>query len=158
MPFVGDVVTMVGSKYNWETNPMAPLKLCLAIAAILLGCIVGRQVLHHLILRNCCKMEMFKEDQGTFMCMPIMVFFFVYLSSMIYNAACPDDQPHISGAMGITNRQFGKFAQCCTWLGDLLTIVFVWDSMFQDFTLYVFSTCFIEISKAKKKKERKKDR
>lgn len=68
--------------------------------------------------------------------MPICVLIFVFIASLIYNAMIPDTARPITGCMGITNRSFGKFAQMCTWLGDLATVVMVWDAMFQDYILY----------------------
>lgn len=144
LPFVGEVATMVGSKYHFGVNQFAPLKVALVVVALLCGLYVGRQCLHHYLLRDKLGLRMFHDDNGTFLCMPVCCFIFVYAASKAYNAIIPDDDAYqISGAMGFPNRSFGKFAQSCTWLGDLATVVMVWDAMFQDYTVYPqWATCW----------------
>lgn len=134
LPFAGNVISMMFGKYPWASAPgFAALKLILFLGFGLAGIIVGRQILHHWLLRDTCKLKMFKGDKGTFLCMPICFAIFVYIGSMLYNATIPPELPPITPYFGMNNRNFGKFAQCCTWLGDLSTVVMVWDAMFQDY-------------------------
>lgn len=135
LPFVGDVITMVIAKYPSEGG-FACLKIMMVLICMFLGCYLGRQWVHHKLLQKTCGVRMFRNNHGTFLIMGMTTAICLYIGAQLYNAFLPDDITPISGALGITNRQFGKVAQCCTWLGDLSTVVMVWDAMFQDETHY----------------------
>lgn len=80
---------------------------------------------------------MFQGYMGTWAVMLFTVAVSLFCGSIVWNILISGSglEP-ITGAMVIQNQTFGKIAQCGTWLGDLVTVVMVWDSMFQDFTTW----------------------
>lgn len=40
----------------------------------------------------------------------------VYVASDVFNDMLPPHVEHITNAMDISSRKFGKIAQCCTWI------------------------------------------
>lgn len=130
---------MVLTKYSLLPAHLYLLKIFLVVISLVVGIVLGRQCLHHYLLRDKCGLRMFTKDNGTFLTMPIMAAVMVYLASLGYNAMLPDKylaSGTITSYMGISNRTFGKVAQCGTWLGDLTTLVMVWDGMLQDGVVY----------------------
>lgn len=140
LPVVGNVVNMVIAR--WPSDGLVVLKIFMLLIGIIVGCFLGRQVIHHRVLRDWLHLKAFRDkgeikDQGSFFCMGIAVIPSIFIASKIYNAMVGDNAPQVGSNLGITNREFGKIAQCGTWLGDLATIVMVWDAMLQDPNMYV---------------------
>lgn len=72
--------------------------------------------------------------RGNFAVMGMMIMFTLYVIANIINLfhANYGNKNHVLDdfLLGITYREFSKWAQRGTWLGDLWTIVLVWDGMF----------------------------
>lgn len=144
IPPLGNMLGMTLRKYYFGENSLALLKLILVVFSFVLGMIVGKLFLHDFIFRDKLRLRMFSEDKGSWTCMLATCCFFSYAFCMLYNMMLPDtraedwDGPplYVSAGMGSSNRTFGALFQAGTWLGDLMTVVMVWDSIFQDYTRY----------------------
>eukprot|EP00457_Paulinella_chromatophora_P001589 gb/GEZN01001591.1/.p1 GENE.gb/GEZN01001591.1/~~gb/GEZN01001591.1/.p1 ORF type:complete len:922 (+),score=53.32 gb/GEZN01001591.1/:137-2902(+) len=137
IPIMGNVITFVGTKCHG--NQGKALKGCLVALFMVLGLILGKKVVHQWLLRDKLHLNMFEEDKGSFIVMFFSTILSLYVGSLLYNAIIRSTELNavlITSSLGCSNRTFGKVAQCFTWLGDLVTVVMVWDSMFQDFQIY----------------------
>lgn len=122
LPVVGNVVTFVGFKYP-DSGGFSFLKVLMVLMFGTLGLYVGRVYVHHKLLRDRWRVNMFEEDKGTFTIMGITMFFFLYFGSVLYNVFLPNDKyEQINAALGFSNADFGRFAQSCTWLGKHQTL------------------------------------
>lgn len=136
IPVFGNVFSFMCTKYPPEWGWRC-LKVLLWLVALFWGLVCGKYFIHHFLLRNLCRLKMFREEQGTWMIMLLTMLIFVYMFSLVYNtflmSAHPEPEPfRINALMGITNANFMKFAACGTWLGDFLTAWMVTDMMLQD--------------------------
>lgn len=68
IPIIGTDLSLIFSRYPDEGGLYA-LKLFTVIGFILLGMFIGRQLVHHKLLRDKLKMNMFTESKGTWMIM-----------------------------------------------------------------------------------------
>ena len=98
--------------------------------------IVGKLVVHRLLLRRVLKLSMFQNDQGSWMIMFFTSILSLFIFSFIYNAILgikgAANAPYkISSKMGITNHSFMKAAALGTWMGDFVTAWMVTDMMLQ---------------------------
>ncbi|CAN7999094.1 unnamed protein product, partial [Ixodes hexagonus] len=136
IPVFGNVFSFMCTKYPPEWGWRC-LKVLLWLVALFWGLVCGKYIIHHFLLRNLCRLKMFREEQGTWMIMLLTMVIFVYMFSLVYNfflmSAYPEPELfRINALMGITNANFMKFAACGTWLGDFLTAWMVTDMMLQD--------------------------
>lgn len=138
IPILGNVISFLLTKYP-DSFRWALFKLSLALASIICGLFFGKYVLHHIILRQWCRLKMFRNESGTWMIMLLSTFFSSYLFSILYNMivllfrdSMAADQWMITSQMGITYACFMKVAACGTWLGDFATAWMITDMMLQD--------------------------
>ena len=101
IPFVGNVLTFVLSKYPANTG-YTLIKLFLVLIFGFIGCAFGRQIVHHKFLRDYCELGMFQEDNGTFAIMPVFCAISLFIGSYVYNAIIEgqDDLRLITGGLG----------------------------------------------------------
>lgn len=126
LPVVGNVVTFVGFQYP-DSGGLSFLKVLMVLLFGFLGLYVGRVYVHHKLLRDRWRVNMFEEDKGTFTVMGITMVWFLYFGSILYNAILPNKYDKINAALGFSNADFGGFAQSCTWLGNkILTHEHTW--------------------------------
>eukprot|EP00658_Telonema_sp_P-2_P061442 TRINITY_DN50145_c0_g1_i2.p1 TRINITY_DN50145_c0_g1~~TRINITY_DN50145_c0_g1_i2.p1 ORF type:complete len:449 (-),score=106.48 TRINITY_DN50145_c0_g1_i2:109-1455(-) len=135
LPVFGQALTMLISR--WPSTPgLVSLKIGLGVVTTLLGCVIGRQVVHHWLLRDKLRINMFEEADGSWTVMLITAVLMLWLVSYPYNTIAGDDEPEVSSNIGLRSFEFGVVAQMCTWLGDLWTWIVVLDSMLQDRVSY----------------------
>ena len=121
---------------RYPPNGFSALKVFLYLVALMIGLVVGKLVVHRLLLRRCFKLSMFRNDQGSWMIMFFSCIISLFIFSFIYNAFLSLDAAMkasyaISSKMGITNHTFMKAAALGTWMGDFVTAWMVTDMMLQ---------------------------
>ena len=140
LPGAGNAVTMVLGRYP-SSSLLAFLKFLMWFVFLILGLLVGRKLVHQMLLRDYMKINMYEGDQGSFTIMGVFGLIGVFISSYLWNAlldSVSNDSTDlkITSSMDIQFLTFGKIAQCATWLGDLITVVMVSDTVLQDTTKY----------------------
>lgn len=68
-------------------------------------------------------------DDGSFLVIALSTVLWFFAASVSW--AESQEGYRNSPTFGLTNAEFGKVAQSLTWVGDLITIVMVWDSILQ---------------------------
>lgn len=92
MPGAAHAIIMVLGRYPGEgpgdENSMllAFLKVLLWFTLLIFAVVIGRLVIHHMCLRDKCRINMFEGDQGTFAVMGMTAVAFLYAGSFVYNA------------------------------------------------------------------------
>jgi hypothetical protein len=99
--------------------------LCIA-----LGGMGGTGIRSYLSKKQGCKV--IKDERGTWLFCSVGVFGMVYLESRLFEWFATNEIFQVHAGLGISNVLFGRIAQCCTWVGDMITIVMVLDSMCQE--------------------------
>ncbi|XP_067935642.1 transmembrane protein 117-like isoform X2 [Watersipora subatra] len=132
---VGNIYSFVITKY--PPNGFSVLKVFLWIVAIIVGILIGKLVIHRILLKRLFRLQMFQEDMGSFMVMFLTTLLSLYIFSWIYNGFLSLGGPEMSyytitGYMDMKNTAFMKAAACGTWLGDFLTAWMVTDVMLQE--------------------------
>ncbi|XP_037087622.1 transmembrane protein 117-like [Pollicipes pollicipes] len=136
IPVVGNVFSFVVTKYppewNWKLG-----KVLIWVLAILCGMLIGKNFIHHIVLRQWTRLKMFRDEQGSWMVMFLTVIVSLYIFSHVYNfilllGYVNYQAYHVNSCMYITNASLMKAAACGTWLGDLITALMVTDMMLQD--------------------------
>ena len=99
--------------------------------------VVGKTVIHGIVLSRFLRLKMFRADQGSWMVQFLTVIVSLYLFSHAYNVLLvltfpASKQYTIDSKMGLTNSSLMKAAACGTWLGDLISAMIVTDMMLQD--------------------------
>ena len=69
LPVVGDVFALLFTNYSGESGVLVSLKVGTWIVFSLFGLVIGRQIVHHKILRDGMNLTMFSENKGTWMVM-----------------------------------------------------------------------------------------
>jgi len=107
------------------------------LIGIVVGIVVGKLVIHRLLLKRCFKLTMFSNDQGSWMISFLFTLICLVILSFIYNAFLSLDdsmEPYkITGYIGAKNHVFMRAAAIGTWFGDFLTAWMVTDMMLQVF-------------------------
>ncbi|XP_066918710.1 transmembrane protein 117-like [Clytia hemisphaerica] len=139
IPIIGNAFSFVVTK--WPPNAFSLLKVLLCLTAIVIGILVGKLVIHHLLLKRCFKLSMFSNDQGSWMICFLFTMICLVILSFVYNGflSLNDDmEPYkITGYIGAKNHVFMRAAAIGTWFGDFLTSWMVTDMMLQDNQKYV---------------------
>ena len=92
MAGASQAIIMVLGRYPGEgpgdENSMllAFLKVLLWFSLLFFAVVIGRLVIHHMCLRDKCRINMFEGDQGTFAVMGMTAVAFLYAGSFVYNA------------------------------------------------------------------------
>jgi hypothetical protein len=97
---------------------------------IALGGVSGTGFRSWLSKNPCCRV--IKGERGTWLFCSVGITGMIYLESILFGWLTTNRIFHVHAGMGISNLLFGRIAQCCTWVGDMITIVMVLDSMCQD--------------------------
>lgn len=136
IPVVGNVFSFVITKYppDWRWRF---LKVTMWLLAVGCGMVVGKTIIHGMILSRFLRLKMFRADQGSWMVQFFTVIVSLYLFSHAYNVVLvltfpTSKQYTIDSKMGVSNSSIMKAAACGTWLGDLITALIVTDMMLQD--------------------------
>ncbi|XP_059080280.1 transmembrane protein 117-like isoform X2 [Tigriopus californicus] len=136
IPVIGNVFSFMFTKYppDWRWGF---LKVSLWILAILCGLILGKTLIHGMILSHFLRLKMFRANQGSWMVQFGTVIVSLFLFSHAYNVFLVLTFPNakqltINSQMGLTFSSVMKAAACGTWLGDLLTALIITDMMLQD--------------------------
>lgn len=130
LPGVGHIVHFM---LRWPESPaFIALRFFLLFIFLCGGLYVGREFLHHWLLRDRWKLQMFDGDKGTFLPMGISFAIAMFLGSVVYNALLPAGEKPVTGALGIEMRTFGKITQCFSWNADLFSILMITDAVLQD--------------------------
>lgn len=133
LPGIGHIMSFL---FTWPSGAGPSLvRVALLVLAVLSGVVVGRQVIHHRILRDCFKLSMFSDCNGTLFVITITGALNILIASVIYNIAL-SSEPQITGATGMELRHFCKLCQICSVTADIVAILMIWDSVFQDRDIY----------------------
>lgn len=124
IPVLGNVISFLFTKYP-ESFEWAMFKGALGLIAIVLGLVLGKYLIHHVLLRQILRLKMFRDESGTWMIMLITSFISCYMFSIVYNIFLQTlhDNPWpylINSRMGLKYIAFMKIAACGTWLGGSL--------------------------------------
>ncbi|XP_069132726.1 transmembrane protein 117-like isoform X2 [Argopecten irradians] len=135
IPLIGNDFAFVCTRY--PPNAFSLLKVIMWLGAIVIGCIIGKLIIHVLLLNKLFRLKMFTEDQGSWMIMFLCSLISLFIMSWIYNGfltAGGDSTEvyRISGDLGLSNSIFMKAAACGTWCGDFFTAWMVTDMMLQE--------------------------
>eukprot|EP00928_Gymnodinium_smaydae_P040048 TRINITY_DN27226_c0_g5_i1.p1 TRINITY_DN27226_c0_g5~~TRINITY_DN27226_c0_g5_i1.p1 ORF type:complete len:654 (+),score=94.56 TRINITY_DN27226_c0_g5_i1:50-1963(+) len=116
---------------HWpSTAGLVFLRLALILVALICGMWLGRQVLHHRILRDYCKLTMFKDCNGTLGPMLLCSAGTGYVAALLYNVVSGENA--LTGSMVMSMSQFCKMQQCASVSADLVAILMITDAVFQD--------------------------
>lgn len=111
------------------------LKVFLWVSAIIIGIVVGKLVIHSIVLKRLFKLSMFSNDQGSWMICFLFTIICLLVFSFIYNGFLSLDDSmdayKITGYIGAKNHVFMRAAALGTWFGDFLTAWMVTDMMLQ---------------------------
>lgn len=120
---------------RWPPNAFSFLKVMMWLSAIVIGIVVGKLVIHHLILKRVFKLSMFSNDQGSWMICFLFTIICLVILSFVYNGFLSLNdtmEPYkITGYIGAKNHVFMRAAAIGTWFGDFLTAWMVTDMMLQ---------------------------
>jgi len=142
IPVVGDAVSMLLLRWP-STAGLILLKVCMSIGLVVSGCVVGRQLVHHWLLRDKMRVNMFEANNGSWTVMALSTVMLLWVGGYIYNAMVGESEPQVTSSLHIESHSFAVIAQTGTWLGDLFTLLMVVDSMLQDTLCYPqWATCF----------------
>merc|ERR1719235_555271 len=122
------------------------VKILNILVASFFGILIGRQFIHHKILRDWCGMRMFSGCKGTHMvCLWSWAFVMwqwgAYIWNPILKAMTKGDEDvywknYCRSELVMSKRSFCHMAAIGTWLGDAITLVMVCDQMLQDYSQY----------------------
>ncbi|XP_013407457.1 transmembrane protein 117 isoform X1 [Lingula anatina] len=135
IPAIGNAFALVCSYY--PDNAWSVLKVFCWMLGITIGIFFGKFVIHKLLLNRVLKLEMFSDDQGSWMIMFLCCILWTFVFSYVYNlflliGGTSTQSYALSGLMGINNAIFMKAAACGTWCGDFFTAWMVTDIMLQE--------------------------
>lgn len=144
LPGVGNIMTFVFTRWPDNDPGLCVLKVFNVLLCSFLGCVFGRQVVHHKFLRNVCGLQAFSGCKGTWMTMLFTWAFFCFCWSwMIWNpilGAIADretyDKCFSRSELVMSNKSFCDMAAFGTWAGDSITLVMVFDQILQDWSQY----------------------
>uniref|UniRef100_A0A0K2VA05 Transmembrane protein 117 n=3 Tax=Lepeophtheirus salmonis TaxID=72036 RepID=A0A0K2VA05_LEPSM len=149
IPVVGHVFSFIFTKYppDWRWRF---LKVAMWMVAILCGMVVGKTIIHGIILRRCFRLKMFRADQGSWMAQFLTIIISLFLFSHAYNVILvltfpASKQLVIDSKMGVSSSNVMKAAACGTWIGDLTTALIVTDMMLQDNLYPTWATKFRKV-------------
>ncbi|XP_077373471.1 transmembrane protein 117 isoform X2 [Festucalex cinctus] len=131
---VGNCFSFLFSKYpggGWSV-----LKVACWLLGICAGLLAGKFVFHQQLFGRYLRLQVFREDHGSWMTMFFSTILFLFIFSHIYNLILlmvGSMQSHmVTDHMGIRNESFMKIAAVGTWMGDFVTAWMVTDMMLQD--------------------------
>jgi hypothetical protein len=131
IPIIGHDISFI-LNHTPDKTLYKVLKHVMWITSLLAGLIIGRQVIHHALLRDRWKLDMFTESRGTWIIMFFTTLLVLFLGAQLYNAvAAPDDEFLISGPLGTDNVTFMQVRLRCVhaWLFRLSFYFFeVWQT------------------------------
>ncbi len=135
---MGNVFSFVVTKYPPEWS-WTLLKTLMWLLAVVCGLIVGKTLIHGLLLSGFLRLKMFRDDQGSWMVQFFTVLVSLYLFSHAYNVLLVVAYPNkatakltIDASMYLTSSTVMKCAACGAWLGAFITALIVTDMMLQD--------------------------
>lgn len=108
---------MVGNVFSFVINKYPPdwrwrfLKVVMWLLAVGCGMVVGKTLIHGIILSRFLRLKMFRADQGSWMVQFLTVIVSLYLFSHAYNVLLvltysASRDYTISSKMGVTNSRF----------------------------------------------------
>lgn len=136
IPVIGHILLLMAAR--WPPSALWCLaKFGLFLGALILGLVVGKFLVHRLILKRCLRMKLFKESRGSFFVMTICAAITLFIGALAYNflitAFMDDYMPYLlDGDMIVSNHTFAKIAQVLTFCGDAITLFLVLDMMLQE--------------------------
>ena len=111
------------------------LKVFLMLCGIAVGMIIGKFIVHKRFLRKTLKLQMFRDDQGSWMIMFLTTIISLFIFSFIFNGFLSIGSDlgryKLSSFFGVSNANFMKLAALGTWTGDFVTAWMVTDMMLQ---------------------------
>ena len=117
------------------------------LSALAIGIIVGKLVIHHLLLKRLLKLSMFSNDQGSWMICFLFTILCLVIFSFVYNGFLSLDDAmeayKITGYIGAKNHVFMRAAAIGTWFGDFLTSWMITDMMLQVKTILIYIKVFL---------------
>jgi hypothetical protein len=116
--------------FNQVEMCMSMMRSILTGLCIALGGMGGTGIRSWLSKNQGCRV--LKEDRGAWLFCAVGVIGMVYFESRLFGWLTTNEIFQVQAGLGISNIFFGRIAQCCTWVGDMITIVMVLDSMCQD--------------------------
>lgn len=127
----------IGSIYNFLFRmPSNGGRLLSRLGLIFLsacgGLYIGRQWLHHWLLRDVCGLSMFGGTSGSFITMGLGVAGACLIGGAIYNLLIPSDVASVTGSTGMEARTFGKILQVSSAVAHVVAAVQVADGVMQD--------------------------
>ena len=127
---------MICLSCRYPPNGFSALKVLLYLIAIILGILIGKLVIHRLLLHRVLKLSMFQNDQGSWMISFFSCIISLFVFSFIFNgflglSGAKNAKYKITAYMGIKNISFMKAAALGTWMGDFVTAWMVTDMMLQ---------------------------
>ncbi|KAK3699158.1 hypothetical protein QZH41_011879 [Actinostola sp. cb2023] len=135
LPVLGNVYSFVVNKY--PSSGWAVLKIFLWLVGLITGMLVGKFIIHKLLLRKLMRLSMFRDDNGSWMIMFLTTIILLFFFSIIFNAFLGVGgsavAPYvITDHLYFVNKTFMKAAGMGTWMGDFVTAWMVTDMILQD--------------------------
>lgn len=129
IPVIGQAISMIFRHYP-EPIGLLLLKWAAVVGSILLGLLVGKQLIHHKFLRDGLGLKMFSKEKGTWMVMFFSTILFVAVMGEVWNFLLSSmssrfEEWQVDSYLGISNETFMKIAASGTWVGDYLTAYMV---------------------------------
>lgn len=122
---------LYGFFFLWPSSAGAVLlRVVLCLVALVVGCTFGRQVIHHRLLRNRMRLDMFQDCKGTFAVMSCCCIVTLLVACLLYDLILGTSE--LDGSMRMTTSSFCKLSQCCSVSLDIIAIVMIVDSVLQD--------------------------
>jgi len=112
--------------------PLGVLRAALILVSLCLGIYVGRQWLHHRLLRDRLGLAMFEGSKGTWFVMTVPVLSSLYLGALAYNRLIPRGAAPIEARTFVKVRNVAKAFQCLSVLLDIISIAQIVDAVLQD--------------------------
>jgi hypothetical protein len=136
IPIVGTDLGMLFTRYP-EGRGLLALKIIVIIFAVASGLLIGRQMVHHRLLRDSMQLRMFAENKGTWMVMLCTSIFVLLGCTWVYNKLIlaisnANAKYVIDRTFGLSNENYTKVAASFVWLADYVTLCIVLDIVLQD--------------------------
>ena len=136
--------------FRYPSNGFSVLKVFMWLTALIVGILVGKLVIHHLLFKRVFKLSMFSNDQGSWMVCFLTSVLSLVIFSFIYNGFLSLDSSmsryKITGYIGVKNHVFMRAAAVGTWFGDFITAWMVTDMMLQVCIFYIYFSQLLAFS------------